>query len=120
MARPKILRPTDGGEISFKNCTPETFEKLKAALESAAPLASPAPALAAPAPVAAAVSEDTPLTNTALSTFKYSDGVNFGVATIAYNPNTKSAKVVSLDKVGTEREYAIERFKILAVKNGLV
>jgi hypothetical protein len=109
MARPRILRTKDGGEISLKNCAPETYDKVKAVLDGETP-ATPA------ASAATAVNGD--LTHTAFGTAKV--GGQWAVAILKYNPETNEAVVERLERGGEEKHITIANFKALVVQHGLL
>jgi hypothetical protein len=130
MARPSIVRTKDGGEITLKNCDPSLREKIKTLVEGGSvATASEVPrvevksvAPAAPANVESA-SANTPqstgdLTHFAIGNYKGKDG--WYAVQVKYNPTTGSAAVVTNEKVGVDKVYAEERFKLLAVDHDLV
>ena len=122
MARPKIVRTKDGGEILLKNCDPDLAAKIKAMVQGAVedqPVATQNDNYAPPEPgyvVTACITSE--LDKFALSTF-LKDGKWFAV-TLKYNSDTKEATVESSEDCGGMRHVAIDKFKILAIKHHLV
>lgn len=64
-----------------------------------------------------AVSE---LTHVALGTFKNDSTGEWMVAKLKYNPETGDAEVVEKISAGPGRDFGIEKFKIVAVEEGIV
>lgn len=58
------------------------------------------------------------LTHVALGVVNDSSG--WGVVRLRYNPETKDAKVIDVLHAGPSRDFAIEKFKLSAVEEGLV
>jgi hypothetical protein len=109
MARPRIIRTADGGEVVVKNCTLETFEAVNSAL-------NPGHTEVAEVEKPAVVDN---FTHTALGTFK-KDGRDWCIVYIKYDPLTKEAFVDSVDEVGPDRGYAREKFKIEVINKGIL
>ena len=109
MGRPRLIRTKDGGEISCKNLSAELFEKLKNAMDA------PAVSLANIAPPTVDTTFDDPVVTdmplTAIGTYKSKDG--WHVVQVKYGIGG-SAEIGADQKVGADKVYAIERFKILA------
>ena len=122
MARPKLLRPSDGGEILLRNCTPETVERVKIALETsneATVVAEPYEVeTPAPTPVPITTAPGL-LTETSIGIYQDSTTLSHYVAQVKYNPYTKTALVTKVENCGSP-DVAAERFKITAVKLNLV
>lgn len=113
MARPRLLRTKDGGEISLKNVSNELYDKIKLLVdgkEDAGSATEEAPTMSTDAGICL---------ETAIGSHRLSDGIRYGTAVVRYNPETKAAYV---EEVNTfEDQYgAIDNFKILAVDNKLV
>lgn len=60
------------------------------------------------------------LTHTALGTFRNDLTGEWLVAKIKFNPETGHAEVVERVPAGPGRDFAIEKFKIVAVQEGVV
>jgi hypothetical protein len=116
MARPRLLKPVEGGEILLKNCTTEVFEKVKAALEGTTPSYS----VVAEAPPEIEDTEETEvLPNKAIGVYRDTTTLSHFVATINFNPITKKARIEKLENNGSPAEAA-EKFKKTAVKFNFV
>jgi hypothetical protein len=114
MARPRVIKLPNGGELIIKNGTPELVEQLKAVV------------LGQPAPVAA-VPQETPQPIVARATVLSFNAVGisdfggeFFVDKIQYDPIMGQATIVSHVSAGYDRGYAGERFKITVAESDLV
>lgn len=107
MARPSIVRPADGGEITLKNVTAETKEKMMRALQGSK---------TSEAPEAAAPTGDLP--HLAVGLFKSPEG-KWHTAVVKYNPITQEARVEQVE-VHEDKATSHERFKITAGKYILI
>lgn len=59
------------------------------------------------------------LTHVGLGVVKH-DTLGWSVVKLKYNPDTKDATVEDVVHAGPSRDFAIEKFKLLAVEEGLV
>ena len=117
MARPRVIRTEDGGEITLKNVNVEVAEKIKSLLDGGAPtevtfgntLSLKDFEVEAPVDISK-------LENVALGLIKQ-DKV-WKVAIIKFDG--ANAVVEKLINAGDEKGLAVERFKILAVEHNLV
>ncbi len=126
MARPKTIKLEGGGEVILKNCSPEVYVKIKAALnppvqiESSEPEEEEVKEIKVISPAASIpVSVSTALESNAIGTFK-KDKVGYGIAYIKFNPDTKEAKVDSIEMIGKDRGQTEESFKIGVIKKGIL
>lgn len=117
MARPRVVRTSDGAEVVMRNLAPEMADKVKALLsgEDSADEAVVEAATEAPT----AVDLDT-LKNTAIGTFYDGSDGKWKLAVVKFNGATKQASVEQVITAGIEKTEASERFKIFASTNGLV
>lgn len=113
MARPRLIRTEDGGEISLKNVNPQ----LAAAI---ADLVAGKEAAVVEAPAVASAPSNGLLNNKALGICKNLDGTLYQLAEISFNAATKEARVDNLTVTGDDKESAASAFKIAAVNNNIV
>jgi hypothetical protein len=127
MARPTTLKPADGGEIVLKGCTKETIESVRALLTK--PEATPAkieePATVKPPVVPVATVAETPIATEAmpspgLGMYQNPLTLNWHVCDIRFSPYSKRGIVANDRIVGRDKYEADERFKIDAIRLGLV
>lgn len=111
MARPKIMRPKDGGEIILRNVSVEVSNKVEELLENDGALHI------APAALTEEVSQEE-LMYSALGLCKVDD--TFFVVTVKYNPHTKEAVVDSLEDATKTKAFADNKFKIDAIRKGIL
>jgi hypothetical protein len=113
MARPRLIRTKDGGEITLRNVDMALADKIKAYVEGSEEVTEAAAVVeAAPAPTAE-------LTDVAIGVYR--DGAKgWGAAVVKFNPLTKEAKVDATMYTGKEKAFASERFRILAAESDLV
>lgn len=110
MARPRMVKTKDGGEVTLKNVAPEVADKVKALLqgeESSEPRQEEKKNMSE-------------LTNVALGTFRDASDKRWKVAILKYDPATGSATIEKIIVAGDEKGNATERFRILAVENDIV
>ena len=106
MARPRLIRLSDGGEITLKNCSPETYETVKALVLGEA---KDEPEEATP--------PAHHLEYVGIGTFVKKDGA--GVVVLKFNPDTKEAIVEEVRPCRNQTTASTE-FKILAVKKKII
>lgn len=104
MARPRIIKWPNDGEIQLKNISPEDCDRIK---ELLFPVVQPE-----------IVQPTVTGNNIALGIFR--QGIAWFVAVIKYDPITKVAVVDSLQEAGPGKDFAIEKFKIIAFQNEII
>ena len=115
IARPRIIRTEDGGEIVLKNASAETVAAVEAALKG-----TPTEDLVAEATPVTKASSGATLTSVALGMYQDALSLNWHVVTLKFSPSTKEAAVEKDSLIGRDRYEAVENFKIQAVGMGLV
>jgi hypothetical protein len=134
MARPSVVRPTDGGEISLKGCSKETIDKVRSILsgESLSPptpstatsdggteIATPT-AVSSPTPSATPATDETPMHCNAVGVYQNPLTLTWHFCELKFSPYSKRA-VVSIDRPISRDKYECdEAFKIGAVHSGLI
>lgn len=114
LGRPKIVTTDTGAKVTMQGLTPELADKVSALLKgekmaeqkSETPKESP--------------KDYSALKFTALGTFKDPSDNCWKVAVIKFNSSTNQAAIETIVNGGDEKNDSIERFKILAVENGVV
>jgi len=121
MARPKILRTNDGGEITLKNVSQATYNKI-ATIVNTKPGFDFSAAEEVDLPTAQAEAKPevdlSSLHNVALGIYKGKDN-NYNVAVVKFNPETGEAALDKPITSGPDRAEVNERFRLSVVKFGL-
>lgn len=120
MARPRIIRLPDKGEIMLKNIDIEKAAAIQEYILScydAGKAVAPSEDEEAKASTENSFVPD--LKHEGLSYFKDKKGTWY-VVTLAYNPHTKEAEIKEMEAAGDSRNAAINKFKVLCIEKGLV
>lgn len=110
MARPRVIRTKDGGEILLKNVDPQLSSLISDLVNGKGSLGEP---ITSSAPMGV-------MTSKALGINKDKDGVRWCLTEVHYNPFTKEAKVEKVTTCGNEKLEATEKYKIESVVLGMV
>lgn len=110
LSKPKTIRVGINEEIKLTNIAPELVAKIEALVESGSMEVKKEVMIPA---------SSVSMNNKAVGTFKNRDGV-WCVGLIQFDAETGQAKVEKIFTAGTSKPEAAERFRILAVQEGLV
>ena len=117
MARPRLIRTKDGGEITLKNASAETVAAVEAALEGKPESTQSA---LIENRTGDATLDGSPLTSVAVGMYQHPLSLDWHVVTLKFSPISKRGEVDVDMKVNRDKYEAVEKFKIQVVKSGLV
>ena len=130
MARPRTIKLDNNGEVVMKNVSEEVKAKIEALLKAPAQEANSEDASEAVLPSATQTTvyplNDVPITtlgrytHVALSTFQDEKDYKWKVAVLKFDPRTGLTKLDKVVPCGMEKIEADERFRILAVQQGVI
>lgn len=122
MARPRIIRLPDKGEVMLKNIDivkAAAIQEYILSCYDAGQASTPAEAEAEVESSVEASNFDADMKHEGLSYFKDRKG-NWHVVTLSYNPYTKEAEIKTMENVGDIKNAAINKFKVLCFEKGLI